>query len=114
MKEQATAYTPSTGCIKTNKATIYERVAGKIREIVTLPPPKAPKKEPKKEHIKGGLILTRRVGETIMVGELGEIKIRVMELQPGLVRFQIDAPRDVPVHREEIFKRIQEEKKGES
>jgi carbon storage regulator len=53
------------------------------------------------------LILTRRVGETLMIGQ--EVKVTVMEVKGNQVRLGIDAPKDVPVHREEIYKRVQEE-----
>lgn len=56
------------------------------------------------------LILTRRVGETICI-ENGEIKVTVLGVKGNQVRFGIDAPIDVPVHREEIQHRIDEEKK---
>ena len=52
------------------------------------------------------LILTRRVGESLMVGE--EITVTVLGVKGNQVRIGIDAPRDVAVHREEIYKRIQE------
>ncbi|MFT5710218.1 MAG: carbon storage regulator [Halioglobus sp.] len=51
------------------------------------------------------LILTRRVGESLMVGE--EITVTVLGVKGNQVRIGIDAPKDVAVHREEIFKRIQ-------
>jgi carbon storage regulator len=53
------------------------------------------------------LVLTRRVGETIRIGD--DISVRVVEIQRGQVRFAIDAPRKVPVHREEIYQQVQEE-----
>ncbi len=52
------------------------------------------------------LILTRRVGESLMVGE--EITVTVLGIKGSQVRIGIDAPRDVAVHREEIFNRIQD------
>jgi len=53
------------------------------------------------------LILTRRVGETIKVGE--DITVTVLGVKGNQVRVGVGAPRDVAVHREEIYQRIQEE-----
>ncbi|MCB1561100.1 MAG: carbon storage regulator CsrA [Xanthomonadales bacterium] len=53
------------------------------------------------------LILTRRVGETLMVGD--QITVTVLGVKGNQVRLGINAPRDVAVHREEIFQRIQHE-----
>lgn len=55
------------------------------------------------------LILTRRLGETIIIGD--DIEIVVMRMLGGSVRLGISAPRDVPVHRKEIYERIQQERK---
>ncbi len=52
------------------------------------------------------LILTRRVGESLMVGD--DITITVLGVKGNQVRIGVDAPRDVAVHREEIYNRIQE------
>ena len=49
------------------------------------------------------LILTRRVGETLKIGE--DIEVTVLGLRGGQVRLGINAPRDVAVHREEILDR---------
>lgn len=52
------------------------------------------------------LILTRRVGETLMIGE--QVAITVLGVKGNQVRVGINAPKDVTVHREEIFQRIQQ------
>lgn len=54
------------------------------------------------------LILTRRVGETLMIGE--EVTVTVMAIKGHQVRLGINAPKDVAVHREEVYKRVQQEK----
>ena len=53
------------------------------------------------------LILTRQIGESIMIGD--DVIITVLGIRGEQVRIGIDAPRDVPVHREEIYERIQQE-----
>lgn len=53
------------------------------------------------------LILTRRVGETLMIGD--DISITVLGVKGNQVRIGVNAPRDVAVHREEIFQRIKTE-----
>ena len=52
------------------------------------------------------LILTRRVGESLMVGD--EITVTVLGVKGNQVRIGVNAPREVAVHREEIYKRIHE------
>lgn len=54
------------------------------------------------------LILTRRISETIMVGD--EIAITVLGMKGGQVKIGIDAPKDTSIHRKEIFNRILKEK----
>ena len=54
------------------------------------------------------LILTRRVGETLMVGN--NVTVTVLGVKGNQVRIGVNAPRDVAVHREEIYQRIQDEK----
>jgi carbon storage regulator len=53
------------------------------------------------------LILTRRVGETLMIGD--EVTVTVLGVKGGQVRLGVNAPREVGVHREEIYQRIQRE-----
>ena len=54
------------------------------------------------------LILTRRVGETLMIGD--KVNVTVLGIKGNQVRIGVDAPKDVAVHREEIYQRIQREK----
>jgi carbon storage regulator len=55
------------------------------------------------------LILTRRIGETIRIGD--DVSVTVLEVHGNQVRIGIQAPKSVAVHREEVFNRIAEEGK---
>jgi carbon storage regulator len=56
------------------------------------------------------LILTRRVGETVMIGN--EVTVTVLGVKGNQVRIGVNAPKDVAVHREEIYDRIKREEDG--
>jgi carbon storage regulator len=56
------------------------------------------------------LILTRRVGESITIGD--DITVTVLAVNGAQVRIGVDAPKDVPVHREEVAQRIAAQKLG--
>jgi len=58
------------------------------------------------------LILTRRVGETVMIGN--DVTVTVLGVKGNQVRIGINAPKSVAVHREEIYERIKREQQGES
>ena len=57
------------------------------------------------------LILTRRVGETLVIGD--DVTVTVLGVRGKQVRLGVNAPKDIAVHREEIYQRIQNEKTGE-
>jgi len=58
------------------------------------------------------LILTRRVGETFMVGDENPISVTVLGMKGNQMRVGIEAPKNVSVYREEVYERIHQEKKS--
>jgi carbon storage regulator len=58
------------------------------------------------------LILTRRVGETVMIGN--DVTVTVLGVKGNQVRVGVNAPKDVAVHREEIYERIKREQDPDS
>lgn len=55
------------------------------------------------------LVLTRRVGETLVIGDA--VKVTILGTSGSQIRVGIDAPKNIEVHREEIYRKIQNEKK---
>lgn len=58
------------------------------------------------------LVITRRTGESLMIGDA--IKLAVLGVKGNQVRIGIDAPKEIPVHREEIYERIKKELEGDA
>jgi len=58
------------------------------------------------------LVLTRRIGETLNIGD--DVTLTVLGIKGNQVRVGINAPKEIAVHREEIYKRIQEAKGGDN
>lgn len=58
------------------------------------------------------LILTRRVGESVYIGD--DIRLTVLGVRDSQVRIGIDAPKEIPVHREEIYYRIKHEQEAKN
>jgi carbon storage regulator len=58
------------------------------------------------------LILTRRIGEAVMIAD--EVSVAVLSINGAQVRLGVTAPRNVPVHREEIYERIKQNEAKET
>ena len=73
--------------------------------------PRTPVKIPgNRNGVQDMLILTRRVGESLMIGD--EVTVTVLGVKGNQVRIGVNAPKHVSVHREEIYERIQQEVEG--
>ena len=53
------------------------------------------------------LVLSRKIGERIMIGN--NIELMIMDVRGGTVRLGLEAPKEVAIHREEVFRRVQDE-----
>ena len=58
------------------------------------------------------LILTRRIGESLMIGD--DVNVTVLGIRGNQVRIGVNAPKEVAVHREEIYERIKREQEGDA
>ncbi|MHB8660757.1 MAG: carbon storage regulator CsrA [Minisyncoccota bacterium] len=56
------------------------------------------------------LILTRRIGETLNIGD--DVRVTILGIKGRQVRIGVNAPKEIPVHREEIYERIKKEKEA--
>ena len=56
------------------------------------------------------LILTRRTGETLMIGD--DVKITILKVSGNQIRIGVEAPKDVSVHREEVYQRVLQDKQS--
>lgn len=56
------------------------------------------------------LVLTRAVGQTIVIGD--DVRLTITEVERGHIKFMIDAPKHVAVHRDEVWQRIHDTKSG--
>ena len=57
------------------------------------------------------LILSRKVNESLMIGD--DVSVTVLSIKGGQIRIGISAPRDIAVHRQEIYEKIRQERGGE-
>lgn len=55
------------------------------------------------------LVISRRIGETLMIGT--DVTVTILDVKGNQIRLGIDAPREVDVHREEVYERIQDERR---